>query len=42
MPTPRNIGRHVVIFILVLVALSAVAIWFDLGPAVHSSSALPI
>jgi hypothetical protein len=28
---------HALAVILLLVALSAVAIWFDLGPVVHSS-----
>jgi hypothetical protein len=33
--TPRNIAKHVLIFTLVLVALSAVAIWLGLGPVVQ-------
>ena len=35
--TPRRIALHVLIFIVVLVVLSAVAIWLDLGPTVHSA-----
>ena len=34
--TPRNIVRHVIFMIVILVALSAVAIWLGLGPIVHS------
>ncbi len=30
------IGRHLVILIVMLVVLSAVAIWLGLGPVVHS------
>jgi hypothetical protein len=31
-----QIARHIVIFVVVLVILSAVAIWLGLGPVVHS------
>ena len=34
--TRRKIARHVVVFVIVLVVLSAVAIWLGLGPVVHS------
>jgi hypothetical protein len=35
---PRTIAGHILLFVVVLVVLSAVAIWFGLGPVVHSSS----
>ena len=38
MPTPRNIARHVILFLVILVVLSALAIWLGLGPVVHSSA----
>jgi hypothetical protein len=28
---------HILIFVAVLAAISALAIWFNLGPVVHSS-----
>jgi hypothetical protein len=34
--TPRRIARRVLIFVVVLVVLTALAIWLDLGPVVHS------
>ena len=40
MPNPRNIARHVIVLIVIFVALSALAIWFGLGPVVHSQVAL--
>ena len=36
--TPRRIAFHIFMFIAVLVALSAVAIWLGLGPVVHSQT----
>jgi hypothetical protein len=35
----RTIGRHIVLLIVLLVVLSAVAIWLGLGPKVHSEGA---
>jgi hypothetical protein len=40
MSNPRNIARHVIVLIVILVALSALAIWFGLGPVVHSQVAI--
>jgi hypothetical protein len=40
MSSPRNIARHVIVLIVILVALSALAIWLGLGPVVHSQGAL--
>ena len=40
MSNPRNIARHVIVLIVILVALSALAIWLGLGPVVHSQVAL--
>ena len=37
MSTAKTIGRHVVFAILVIVILSAIAIWFGLGPVVQSA-----
>jgi len=37
MPAPR-IARHVILFLVILVVLSALAIWLGLGPVVHSSA----
>ena len=34
--TPHEIAGPVVLFIVVFVMLSAVAIWLGLGPVVHS------
>lgn len=34
--TPRRIARHIFIFVVVFVLLTAVAIWLGLGPVVHS------
>jgi len=36
-PTPRKIALHIIIMVVVLVAISALAIWFDLGPVAHST-----
>jgi predicted small integral membrane protein len=36
--TPGKIARHVVLFAVILLVLTAVAIWLDLGPVVHSRS----
>jgi len=33
----RNALIHVLIFLALLAALSAIAIWFNLGPVVHSA-----
>ena len=38
--TPRRIAFHILIFVIVLVVLSAVAIWLGLGPVVHSEIGL--
>jgi mono/diheme cytochrome c family protein len=35
----RNALIHIVIFLMALVVLSALAIWFNLGPVVHSAEA---
>ena len=35
----RKIVKHAIIFCVVLVVLTAVAIWFGLGPVVHSAVA---
>jgi hypothetical protein len=32
----QNVARHIIILIIILIALSAVAIWLGLGPVVHS------
>jgi len=32
----RTIGRHIVLFAIVMVILTALAIWLGLGPTVHS------
>jgi hypothetical protein len=33
---PGKIAYHIILFVVVLVVLSAVAIWLGLGPVVHS------
>ncbi len=33
---PRRILFHILLFVVVLVVLSAIAIWLGLGPVVHS------
>ena len=38
-PTPRRIARRILVFIVVLAILSAVAIWLELGPVMHSQVA---
>ena len=38
LPTPRTIAAHTLLFVFVLVILTAVAIWFGLGPVVHSQA----
>jgi hypothetical protein len=38
MSSPRTIARHVIVLIVILVALSALAIWLGLGPVVHSQA----
>ena len=35
MSTLRNVGRHVILLIAIIVVLSAVAIWLGLGPVVN-------
>jgi hypothetical protein len=35
---PRAVVGHIFLFIVILVVLTAVAIWLDLGPVLHSSS----
>jgi hypothetical protein len=37
-PLPRTIARHVLLMIVVLVILTALAVWLGLGPVVHSSA----
>ena len=34
--TPAKIAAHVVVFVVVIVVMSAVSIWFGLGPVVLS------
>jgi hypothetical protein len=34
----KKIALHTIIFVAALVIISAVAIWLNLGPVVHSSS----
>ena len=41
-PAPRRIALHVLLFVVVLVVLSAVAIWLGLGPLVHSQAGLTV
>lgn len=36
--TARKIARHIITMIVILVALTALAIWLGLGPVVHSST----
>lgn len=38
--TVRTIARHIIIMIVILVALTALAISLGLGPVVHSSASL--
>jgi hypothetical protein len=38
--TARKVARHILIMIVLLVALTALAIWLGLGPVVHSSASL--
>jgi len=33
----RNVGRHVILLIVIIVVLTAVAIWLGLGPVVISA-----
>lgn len=35
---PQRIAFHVVMFVVVLVVLSAIAIWLGVGPVVHSQA----
>ena len=35
--TPRRIAFYVLIFIILFVVGSAVAIWLELGPTIHSA-----
>jgi hypothetical protein len=37
--TPRKIARHIIILIVILIAISALAIWLGIGPVVHSLAA---
>ena len=39
-PTRRRIRFHILMFVVVLVVLSAVAIWLGLGPVIHSEAGL--
>ena len=36
----KKIAFHTILLIAILVVMTAVAIWFGLGPVVHSSPAL--
>jgi hypothetical protein len=36
--TARHIARQIIILIVILVTLTALAIWLELGPVVHSSA----
>ena len=38
--TARKIARHIILVIVVLVVLSALAIWLGLGPVVHSAASV--
>lgn len=38
MTRPRRIASHIPLLLVVLVVLSAVAIWLGLGPVVHSDA----
>jgi len=40
--TPRRIAFHILIFVIVLVVLTAVATWLGLGPVVHSEIGLTL
>ena len=35
---PRTLAGHILLGVVLLVILSAVAIWLGLGPVVHSAS----
>jgi hypothetical protein len=37
---PRRIVFHIIMFLVVLVVVTAVSIWLGLGPVVHSQTAL--
>jgi hypothetical protein len=39
-PTRRRILFHILMFVVVLLVLSAVAIWLGLGPVIHSTAGL--
>jgi hypothetical protein len=36
MTTRRHVAAHIIILIVILVVLSAMAIWLGLGPIAHS------
>ena len=36
--TARKVARHIIILIVILVTLTALSIWLELGPVVHSSA----
>jgi len=36
--TARRIAHHIILLMIIVVALSVVAIWLGLGPVVHSAS----
>ena len=36
--TGRKVAWHIILFMLVIVVMSAIAIYLDLGPVVHSST----
>ena len=35
----RTVRGHIILFVVVMVVLTAIAIWLGLGPIVHSSTA---
>jgi hypothetical protein len=37
-PKSRKIAAQILLFVLVLVVMTAVAVWLGLGPVVHSSA----
>jgi len=38
-PKNRTIARHAILFVIVFVIMTALAIWLGLGPTVHSAPA---
>ena len=35
----RTVRGHIILFVVVMVVLTAIAVWLGLGPIVHSSTA---